>query len=76
MAPTEVRGMALPAFVRRAHRVIATLWLVFFALTLGTQAVGVQSLLVTGPLIALLLVLILTGGYLLVRPWLRRYRSG
>lgn len=71
----DVQNIALPAFVRRSHRIIATIWLVFLALTLAMQAVGVQSLLVTIPLVVTLVVLIVTGSYLLLRPWVRRFKG-
>lgn len=75
MALPNVQDMALPALVRRSHRIIASIWLVFLGLTLALQAVGAQSLLVTIPLVVTLVVLIITGSYLLLRPWVRRFRG-
>lgn len=76
MALRDMRTMTLPALMRQSHRIIATIWLVFLGLTLALQAFGVQSLLVTVPLVVTLIVLIMTGSYLLLRPWVRRFRAG
>lgn len=75
MALRDMRTMPLPTLMRQSHRIIATIWLGFLALTLALEAVGVQSLLVTVPLVVTLFVLIITGGYLLLRPWVRRFRA-
>jgi hypothetical protein len=69
--------MAAEAFLRRAHRVIAVLFLVsippaaYFSFT-GDPAS--PSPVVYLPLFPLL-GLTLTGTYLLVRPWVRRLRA-
>ena len=65
------------AFLRRTHRVIAALFLVtippagYFSFTATGDEV---SPVVYFPLIPLL-GLVLTGSYLLVRPWVQRFRS-
>lgn len=58
----------LPAFMRRIHRFLGTLWLLSFALTLV-----VDTSTLPGPSIPGLsfIALIITGVYLLVRPWVR-----
>lgn len=68
--------MSLPVYIRRAHRIIASLWLLFLAITLALEAVGgPESLFVTVPLVVLLIALVTTGGYLLARPWVRKLRA-
>lgn len=70
------RNVSLPVFIRRAHRIIATLWLLFIAIALSLEAVGgPESPLVSMPIGVLLLVLALSGMYLLVRPWVQRFRA-
>lgn len=70
-----VSRMAANVFLRRSHRVIAVLFLVsippaaFFSAT-GSEVSPVVYL----PLFPLF-GLILTGGYLLVRPWVRQLRA-
>lgn len=67
--------MALPASIRQTHRVIATVWLLFLGITLALEATGgPESPFVTIPLVALLVVLVFTGGFLLLSPWYLRYQ--
>lgn len=62
--------------IRRVHRVISTILLVFIGIALGMTAVGAgESPLVLMPIVGLLLVLIITGGYMFFRPWVNRIRS-
>lgn len=68
--------MALPVYIRRAHRIIAALWLLFIVIALSLEAAdGPESPLVTIPIGVLLLVLAITGSYLLLRPWVQRFRA-
>lgn len=62
------RFTRLPVFVRRVHRIVAILWILSFALSL---AVSTEEL--PGPSIPALsfIALIITGSYLLLRPWIR-----
>lgn len=70
------RTVTLPIFIRRAHRIIATLWLLFIAIALSLEAVGgPESPFITAPIGVLLLLLALSGTYLLVRPWVQRFRA-
>lgn len=69
--------VALDVVLRRAHRIVAELFL------LTIPPAGYFSLSATGgevsPVVYLPLLplfgLILTGGYLLVKPWVRRFRA-
>lgn len=69
--------MAAEVFLRRTHRVIAVLFLVtvppaaYFSFTATGDDV---SAVVYFPLVPLL-GLALTGSYLLVKPWVKRFRS-
>lgn len=69
--------MTADGFLRRAHRVIAALFLItippagYFSFTATGDDV---SPVVYFPLIPLL-GLVLTGSYLLVRPWIERLRG-
>lgn len=68
--------MNLHALVLRSHRVIATLWLLFIAIALSLEAVGgPESPFVTIPIVVTLLGLIITGIYMLARPWVLRFRA-
>lgn len=64
------RTVALPVFVRRFHRIVAMLWILSFALSLAVDAAGGE---IPGPSIPALtfVALVLTGSYLLLRPWVR-----
>lgn len=71
--PDRLEGLknqftSLHAFILQTHRVVATLWLV--SLALGFL---VDTSQIPGPSIPALLfiALLLTGGYLLLRPWIR-----
>lgn len=68
--------MALPASVRRAHRMIAAVWLLSVAVALAVSAagVGVPPVVNITPAV-LLVVLVVSGSYLLVRPWVLQYRA-
>ena len=61
--------MALPGYIRRGHRIIALLWVLSFILTLVVPAVSELP----GPSLPALLFIatIISGSYLLVRPWIR-----
>lgn len=64
--------MVLPAYVRQAHRIIATIWLLLFILALTFDVVGgPESPLISIPLVVSLVLLVLSGGYMLLRPWVR-----
>ncbi|WP_423747548.1 hypothetical protein V5735_23600 (plasmid) [Haladaptatus sp. SPP-AMP-3] len=69
--------MAVHFFLRRAHRVIAVLFLLsippagYFSFS---AAGGEVSPVVYLPLLPLL-GLILTGGYLLIDPWVKRFQA-
>lgn len=61
----------LPLFVRRVHRIVGALWILSVALTYAVSSTGGE---VPGPSLPALslITLIFTGGYLLLRPWVRR----
>jgi 4-amino-4-deoxy-L-arabinose transferase-like glycosyltransferase len=69
--------MAFDGALRRTHRVIAVLFLLaippagYFSLSAAGGEVSPVVYLPLFPLFGL----ILTGGYLLVRPWVRRLRA-
>jgi membrane protein implicated in regulation of membrane protease activity len=68
--------MPLPAIVRRIHRLVATLWLGLLALALSLEAAGGPgSQLVILTVVVFLLFLVLTGGYMFLRPWVNRIRA-
>lgn len=67
--------MALPVYVRRAHRIIATLWLLSVALVLVVLATGAEESIVINLPVVLILALAVTGFYLLARPWVQRFRA-
>lgn len=68
--------MALPVYVRKAHRIIATLWLLFALLAVGVTVAGVEVPTVLFTVVGILiLVLAITGTHMLVRPWIQRYRT-
>lgn len=58
----------LPVFMRRIHRILGAVWLLSFALTLVVDTSELP-----GPSIPGLsfVALVITGGYLLFRPWVR-----
>lgn len=60
--------MEIPVFIRRTHRIVATLWLVSLALPLLVDTSEIP-----GPSIPaiLFITLLITGGYLLLRPLVR-----
>lgn len=60
--------MEIPVFIRRTHRIVATLWLVSLALPLLVDTSEIP-----GPSIPaiLFITLLITGGYLLLRPLIR-----
>lgn len=69
-------NVGLPVFVRRAHRIVGILWVLFLALGLSIDAAGVPvSPLIIVPVVGLLILLSITGGYMLLRPWVRRARA-
>jgi hypothetical protein len=65
-----------PVMIRRIHRILGTLLLISIGIGLALTAVGAgDSPLVIGPIVALLLVAVLTGGYMFFRPWVHRVRA-
>lgn len=73
---TSVRNISIPVFIRRAHRVLAAMWLLFVAIGLSLEAVGgPESPLVTIPIVVFLILMVITGSYLLARPWVARIRA-
>lgn len=66
-----------PAILRRTHRIIASLFLLLLIVGLSLEAVdGVQSQVVVLPIVVLLFLLVITGGYMFFRPWVARFRAG
>lgn len=66
-----------PVFVRRTHRVVATLLLFLIVLALSIQAAGgPEPQLIIVPIAALLLYLAVTGVYMILGPWVNRFRAG
>lgn len=66
-----------PSFVvRRTHRIASALWLVFLAIGLSTGAEGGpdESPIII-PIVILIVYLTLTGLYMLLRPWVNRFRA-
>lgn len=52
------------------------MWLFFVALALSLEAVGgPESPLVTIPIVVFLILMVITGSYLLARPWVNRFRA-
>jgi hypothetical protein len=66
------RFRILPVIIRRVHRIVGVLWILSFALT-----VAVDTSQLPGPSIPGLsfVALVITGGYLLLRPWVHRARA-
>lgn len=62
------RFTGLPLFIRRVHRIVAILWILSFAVSLVVDTEQLPSPSI--PAITFIL-LILTGIYLLLRPWVR-----
>lgn len=62
------RFTMLPVFVRRTHRIVGAVWILSFALTLAVDTSEVP-----GPSIPAVsfIALVITGSYLLLRPWVR-----
>lgn len=60
----------LPVFVRRVHRIVGALWVLSFALTFAVSSTGGE---LPGPSLPALsiITLVITGSYLLLRPWVR-----
>lgn len=73
-ASTQVRRTAADTFVRRIHRISATLFLLSIPPAAYASFTGGTSPWVYVPL-APLLFLALTGSYQLVMPWVRRRRA-
>lgn len=68
--------LPLPGIIRRIHRIVATLVLLLLALGLSLElAGGAASELVIIPIVVFLVVLVLTGGYMFVKPWVTRVRA-
>lgn len=66
------RNVTLPVFVRRTHRIVAALWVVLLAVGLAFEP---ESPLVVVPFVVSLLYISITGGYMLLRPWVNRIRT-
>lgn len=65
-----------PVFIRRTHRIVAALCLLFLVLALSIAAAGgPESPVVIIPIVALLGYLSITGVYMLLRPWVNRFRT-
>lgn len=62
--------IALPVYLRRGHRILAILWLLSLVRSLATPAASEE---LPGPSLPALFFIttIITGSYLLVRPWIR-----
>lgn len=60
----------LPVFVRRVHRIVGAMWVLSLALAYAVSTTGGE---VPGPSLPGLsiITLVITGGYLLLRPWVR-----
>lgn len=68
--------MTLPVYVRKGHRIIASLWLLFIVTALSLEVVGgPESRFISIPIGVLLLLMAITGSYLLFRPWVQRFRA-
>lgn len=71
-----MRIMAIPVYIRRAHRIFAPLWLLAIALAIAVPAAGGgEAPMLTTLAVILLIPLVLTGSYLLVQPWVQRFRA-
>lgn len=69
--------MTRSAAIRRTHRMVAAPLLLFIALALTIEATGgSETPLVIVPIVGMLLFLSVTGGYMLLRPWVARLRAG
>lgn len=67
----------LSAAIRRTHRLVAGPLLLFIAMALTIEAMGgSETQLVIIPIVVMLLFLAVTGGYMLLRPWVARVRAG
>lgn len=65
-----------PVLIRRTHRILSTLCLILIGITLALSTVGLsESPFVIVPIVGLLLVLVITGGYMFFRPWADRIRT-
>jgi hypothetical protein len=65
-----------PVMIRRIHRILGTLLLIFIGIALALTAVGAgESPFVLVPIVGLLLVALITGGYMFFQPWVRRARA-
>lgn len=64
------RFTILPVLIRRLHRIVGPLWLLSLGLTVAVDAAGLE---LPGPSIPGIsfIALVLTGSYLLLRPWVR-----
>ncbi len=68
--------MALPAYVRQAHRIVTSFWLLLILVALSLEFVGgIDSSVLTLPIVGLLILMVITGVYMLLRPWVRRFRA-
>lgn len=65
-----------PVLIRRVHRILSTLCLMFIGIALALSTIGLsESPFVLVPIVGLLLVLVITGGYMFFRPWIDRFRA-
>lgn len=63
-------------FVRRTHRIAATVWLLLLALALSIEAAGgPESPLLIVPVVVFLVYITFTGAYMFLRPWVNRFRD-
>lgn len=68
------RDVTRPILIRRTHRILSTLCLIFIGIALALSTVGLgESPFVIVPIVGLLLVLVITGGYMFFRPWVNRF---
>lgn len=62
--------------IRRVHRILSTLCLIFIGIALALSTVGLsETPFVLVPIVGLLLALVITGGYMFFRPWINRFRG-
>lgn len=68
--------MALSVYMRQIHRIIAPLWLLAIVLAIAVPALGGGAgPVLTNLAVVLLIPLVITGSYLLVKPWVNRFRA-
>lgn len=68
--------MPLPAAIRRIHRIVSALWVLLIFVAISFEVAGStppQALII--PVALLLLFVSVTGLYMLLRPWVQRFRG-